>query len=58
MKKYRVWVSWEVGSYIDVEAESTADARQQVKATADLPEGAEYVSDSFRVNDVELMENE
>lgn len=54
MNKYRVPVYWTVSGYIDVEAETEADAIGYVQDNLDeleLPDVEEYLEDSFEVGD-------
>lgn len=53
--RYKVPVTWVMGGYVEVDAESKADALAQVEKNAEnfgLPEG-EYQTDSFYVVDDE-----
>ena len=60
MKTYKVPVVWQMYGYVEVEAESMAEAIHEAQA-APLPEDASYVEGSFEVDESgyfeELEEN-
>ena len=56
MKTYRVPVVWQMYGYVEVEADSVAEAIHEAKG-APLPEDGSYIEGSFEVDDSMIDED-
>ena len=56
MKTYRVPVVWQMYGYVEVQADSVAEAIHEAKG-APLPEDGSYIEGSFEVDDSMIDED-
>lgn len=55
MKKFNVWVNWEMHTVVQIEAESEEDARSRV-LNGPLPLDGNFTKSSLEVDDIEEVD--